>query len=736
MKGNEEMIVYDGSTNIFHIATKNTSYIMRLKCGSILEHLYYGKRLQNIGGIELFPDDEIKNFAAVDCRAGADGARLSTECIMQEYAFFGSADLRKPSFHAQYKDGSRITKMKYAGHKIYSGKNALYGLPSTYEGEDKNVQTLEITLLDELTGLKLILLYSAFEEKDAIVRSVRAENSGNSPIDIKEIMSMSIDMADDGYDFLHLPGSWARERHIERKPLISGTMKIESRRGSSSHHHSPFFALAKKEATEYSGDVYGFSFVYSGNFEAGIEKDTYNTIRAFMGINSFDFSWRLESGEMFTAPEVVMIYSENGLTDMSQRFHNLYKKNLARGKWRDKKRPILINNWEATYFNFDEEKILQIAKKAKSVGIELMVLDDGWFGKRNSDNCSLGDWTENREKLPHGIDGLAEEVEKIGMKFGLWFEPEMVSPDSDLYRAHPDWCLHVENREKSLGRNQLILDLSREDVCEYVVSFLTDILKRAKISYVKWDMNRNMTEVGSAILPPQKQAEVSHRYMLGLYKILETITKEFPDVLFEGCSGGGGRFDAGMMHYFNQYWTSDDTDGVERIYIQYGTSIVMPPTFMGAHISDVPNHQTQRVTPMKLRADASLCGQFGYELDITKMSDEELAEVKKQIEFYKSVRDVIHNGSMYRIVSPFEESRAAWEFVSEDKQTAVLCSYIMKKLPEMKHGRIKMRGLKENALYRIRGTEHTFGGSVLMNYGIRAKEEKDYDSEILVFDMI
>ncbi len=729
------MITFDTGTQIFHITTENTSYVMRLKSDYILEHLYYGKKLDNIKGIGFRAVESGIGFSSRNYETESMFDNLSTDHVMQEYTFFGSADIRKPSFHARYADGSRITKMKYTGHEIYDGKKQLDGLPATYDGENGAVQTLEITMRDELTGLELVLSYSAFEKHDAIARSVRAVNRGNSPIDINAIMSMNMDMKDEGFELIHLVGSWARERHIERKPLMSGTMKLESRRGSSSHHHSPFFALAKKETTEESGEVYGFSLLYSGNFEAGIEKDTYNTIRAFMGINSFDFNWLLDKGESFTAPETIMIYSCRGLTDMSQKFHRLYRKNLARGKWRDKERPILINNWEATYFDFDEEKILRIAEKAKSAGIELMVLDDGWFGKRNSDDCSLGDWTENREKLPHGIDGLAEKIEALGMKFGLWFEPEMISPDSDLYRAHPDWCLHVANRGRSEQRNQLILDLSRDDVCEYIISFLADMLKKAKISYVKWDMNRNMTEVGSALLPPERQAEVSHRYMLGLYRILETITSEFPDVLFEGCSGGGGRFDAGMMYYFSQYWTSDDTDAAERLYIQYGTSMVMPTAFMGAHVSAVPNHQTQRVTPMKLRGDVAICGQFGYELDITKMNDEEISEVKEQIALYKSVREIIHNGNMFRLVSPFESNRTAWEFVSEDKKTAVLCRYVIRTAPEQEPERIKMRGLNGSKNYRLRGTDLVFSGDVLMNYGWRALYEKDFDSEILIFDM-
>lgn len=729
------MIIFDDKKQIFHLRTPNSSYMIGIYGGYILEHLYWGKRLETCDGVSESPR-KTTGFSPVDAELFEQGLNASTDVIPQEYSFYGSCDLRKPAFHAVYADGSRITKMKYLTHTIYNGKPKLCGLPSTYTESDSEADTLEITVKDEHTGLELIYRYTAFNNYDAITRNTEVINNGTSAVSIDTVMSCNVDFPRADFDMVNLSGAWARERNIERRHLGTGTTKIESRRGASSHHQSPFFALCDKNADEKAGDVYGFSFVYSGNFEAGAEVDTYERTRAFMGINSCDFSWLLESGETFTSPEVVMVYSDRGFGKMSRTFNKLYQKRLARGRYRDEERPILINNWEGTYFDFDEEKIVNIAKSAKSAGIEMLVLDDGWFGKRDSDNCSLGDWYADTRKLPNGIPGLVKKINDMGMKFGLWFEPEMVSPDSDLYRAHPDWCLHVEGRKRSEGRNQLILDFSRNDVREYIVKALKDVLNSAPIEYVKWDMNRNMSCVGSAMLPPKRQAETAHRYMLGLYSVLEEIIAAFPNILFEGCSGGGGRFDAGMMHYFNQYWTSDDTDATERMYIQHGTSLVMPSAFMGSHVSAVPNHQMGRTSPLKTRGYIAMCGQFGYELDVTKMTADELNEIKEQIEVYKSVREVIHNGDMYRLASPFESRNAVWEYVSENKKTVVMFFFTVMMEPSQQMKYIKLDGLCADKLYRLRGTDEIYGGDVLMNRGICLADERDCDGQMLVFDLV
>ncbi|MGN1116920.1 MAG: alpha-galactosidase, partial [Candidatus Ornithomonoglobus sp.] len=477
----------------------------------------------------------------------------------------------------------------------------------------------------------------------------------------------------------------------------------------------------------------GYSFVYSGNFIASAETDHFDTVRCQMGINPFGFGWRLESGESFQTPEVVCVFSDEGFGGMSRIFHKLYRTRLVRGPHRDKERPVLINNWEATYFNFDEDKIFNIAKKAAKAGIEMMVLDDGWFGHRDNDKSSLGDWFADRRKLPNGIEGIAKRVTALGMKFGLWFEPEMISKDSELYKAHPDWCLHAEGRERTEGRWQLVLDLSREDVRDYIVDAVTGILKSAPIFYVKWDMNRNISELGSAKLSAEHQQELAHRYILGLYDICERITSAFPEILFEGCAGGGGRFDAGMLYYFQQYWTSDDTDAVERQYIQYGTSMVMPASAMGAHVSAVPNHQVGRVTPLATRGHAAMMGQLGYELDIEQLSDEELEIVKAQIEEYKGIREIIHKGSMYRLKSPFEGQSSAWEFVSEDKSEAVLIHFSVMVSPELPMECIRAEGLDADAVYIDKTTNKEYSGEFLMNRGICFDNRRDFQSELIRF---
>ena len=729
-------ITFDKSRMMFHLQTPNSSYIFYIKNNMLPLNVYYGKRIDDAEGVLGTISRYYASCCSIDYESTDMPDRYSSESLYHEYPFYGSADPRKPAFHAQYKDGSRITKMTYVTHRIFDGKPALEGLPSTYCDNDNEAQTLEVEFKDELTGLVLVMRYTAFNEHDAIARSVYVKNEGKDSINIKAIMSASIDFNDNDFDFIHLHGVWARERHIERAPLFFGTKTIQSRRGASSHHHSPFFALARKDATEKNGDVYGFSFVYSGNFEAGVEVDTYSNTRAFMGINPFDFNWLLESGESFTAPEVVMVYSDNGIGGMSRVYHKLYRTRLARGKFRNADRPILINNWEGTYFNFDEQKIVDIAARAKEAGVELMVLDDGWFGKRNNDLSSLGDWFVNREKLPNGIDGLAKKINDLGMQFGLWFEPEMVSPISELYEKHPDWCLHVNGRGRSEGRHQLILDLSRTDVQDYIIGFMTEHLTTANISYIKWDMNRNMTEIGSDLLPAERQSEVAHRYMLGLYRVLETIISRFPDVLFEGCASGGGRFDAGMMYYFSQFWTSDDTDAIERLYIQEGTSLVMPSIFVGSHVSKSPNHQAERTSPMQTRGYVALPGTFGYELDVTTMSDEDFEEMKKQIVLFKDLRHVFHQGEQYRLASPLTNPNCIWEYVSEDRSTVAVIVVRVKHTPSTRYPNVKLDGLEANAHYKLRGTDRVFSGSVLMNCGIQTTLRGDFSSELLVFDKI
>ncbi len=727
-------IKYNENTKIFNLSTPNTTYLIGL-LNSQLIHLHYGKKI--ISDAQIF--DIYKYSArAFSAQSEPDGTEnvYSDDVLPMEFPCYGSADLRMPAFHARYADGSTVTKLTYKSHSIKKGKPALVGLPAFYVENDNEADTLEIELVDELTGLLVVLSYTVYNERDIITRSVKIVNNGDKNAELLRVMSMNVDMFDSDYDFVHLWGAWAKERHIQKCPLINGGQYIDSKRTSSSHHHNPFFAISRKNATEYEGEVYGFGLVYSSNFIGGAEVDAQGTTRCYLGINDFNFRWILEPNTEFQAPEVVMTYSDNGFNKMSNNFHKAVQKRLCRGNFRDKERPVLINNWEATYFDFDEQKIVDIATTAKELGVDLMVLDDGWFGKRDDDHSSLGDWFVDKKKLPNGIDGLAKKIDALGMKFGLWFEPEMVSPDSDLYRAHPDWAIHIEGRKCSLGRNQLVLDLSRDDVCEYIIGFLSDILSSAPISYVKWDMNRNITEAGSLLLSPEKQQEFSHRYILGLYRVLETVMAKFPDVLFEGCSGGGGRFDLGMFYYFPQYWTSDDSDAVERMYIQYGSSMLYPSTVMGAHVSAVPNHQVGRVTSVETRGNVAMMGRLGYELDLAKLSDEEKEVVKEQIKAYKKWGEVIHNADMYRLKSPFKSNEFSVEFVSEDKKNVIVIYATILGKPNPQLSKIYFKGLDKTASYKNIQTGVVYGGDVLENIGLTMENKGDFSSEMLIFEKI
>lgn len=719
-------IIFNEATKVFHLQTKNTSYVFQVYKNGYLAHLYWGKKIKKANPEELLA---IKARGSFSANPDPDDIILTLDTLPQEYPSYGNTDFRTPAYQVQLENGTTVTDLKYDSYRIIKGKPSLEGLPATYVESNGEAETLEIVLVDSLIGLKAILSYTVYKNHDAITRNVRFINEGNTKLKLLRALSMSIDFDNCNYDFMHLYGAWAKERNIERRPLINGTQFIESRRGASGHQHNPFIAILSKDATEEQGDVYGFSLVYSGNFLAQAEVDQYETTRVSLGISPFDFTWLLEENESFQTPEVVMVYSSNGLGDMSRTYHKLYRQRLCRGEFRDKTRPVLVNNWEATYFNFNAEKIENIAKVGKELGIELFVLDDGWFGKRDNDDCSLGDWIVDKNKLPNGLDDLANRVNNLGIQFGLWFEPEMVSPDSDLYRTHPDWCLHVPSRVRSEARRQLILDLSRKDVCDYIIKSVSDILSNVNISYVKWDMNRNMTEIGSQLLSAERQRETAHRYMLGLYRVMDEITSAFPNVLFESCSGGGGRFDAGVLYYMPQTWTSDDTDAVERLKIQYGTSIVYPISTMGAHVSAIPNHQVHRNTSLKMRGDVAMSGNFGYELDLTKFTEEEKEEVKAQVAQYKELRELIQFGEMYRLLSPFEGNETAWMIVSEDKTEAFVAYFRVLALPNGPIKRLDLRGLDPDKEYSVSGKGGIYGGDELMYAGLIIPElQGDYQS--------
>lgn len=724
MKGLNMPIQFDKTTNVFHLQTKNTSYIMHIFKEKYLLHAYWGKRLNHI---------QINNAVIVQNRAFAanpdpSDKTYSLDVLPQEYPGFGNTDYRNPALKITYPDGSKVTDLIYDTYSISTGKPNLSGLPSTYVEQDDEATTLIIRLKDNRTKVVVKLFYTVFEELDTITRSTQIINNGQESIVINRAFSMSLDFTNNNFDMINLHGAWGRERYMERNPLHHGMQSVESSRGASSHQLNPFIVLTDKNTTESQGSAFGVSLVYSGNFICGAEVDQLTNTRVFAGINPSDFSWTLKPDECFQTPESVMVFSNDGLGGMSRIYHKMYRTRLIRGKYRDQARPILINNWEGTYFDFNEEKILNLAKEAAEVGIELLVLDDGWFGKRNDDTTSLGDWIVNKEKLPNGIKGLSEKINEYGLKFGLWFEPEMVSTDSELYRSHPDWCIHSPQRTRPECRHQLTLDLSRKEVCDYIIKAVSTILDEASISYVKWDMNRHMTDFWTEALPRDRQNEFAHRYILGLYYVMETIVTAYPDVLFESCSGGGGRFDPGILYYMPQTWTSDNTDAIDRLKIQYGTSLCYPVISMGSHVSAVPNHQVGRVTPLSTRGNAAMSGNLGYELDLMKLSDEERQEVKEQVARYKEIRELIQFGEMYRLQSPFEGNTTAWMFLSEDKNYVFAAYFRHSGIPNEPVERIKFYGLDPDSNYQIVGTDLIFGGDELMEIGLFLYVFGDYQS--------
>jgi alpha-galactosidase len=708
-------LIFQRRTGTFFLQGPTSTYAFALGPLGSLVHLYWGARLRE-GDLTSLLRLEDRAFSPTPDPAHRT---LSFDTLPQEFPTFGRSDFRSPALEVTFADGSRVVDLAYRKHRIFKGKPGLEGLPATYVEDDKEADTLEIDLVDEKSGLAATLSYTVYQRWDVITRSVKIHNGGKAAVQLNRVLSASLDRSAAGQDLLQLSGAWARERNIVRNPLRSGTQSIESRRGASSHMQNPFIALLARDAGEAQGEVRGLSLVYSGNFLAQAEVDAYDVARVQIGLNPFDFSWRLAPGESFQAPEAVLVFSNQGLNGMSQNYHELYRTRLARGPWRDRERPVLINNWEATYIDFDAAKIEKIARHAREAGVELLVLDDGWFGKRDDDRSSLGDWFVHAKKLPAGLAGLARNVNKIGLKFGLWFEPEMVSPDSELYRAHPDWCLHAPDRSRSEGRNQLVLDLSRADVCDWIVATLSKVLCSAPIAYVKWDMNRHMTEIGSASLPPERQKETAHRYMLGLYGVLERLTRKFPKILFESCSGGGGRFDPGFLYYMPQTWTSDNTDAISRLYIQYGTSLVYPLIAMGAHVAAVPNHQVGRITSIITRGHVAMGGNLGYELDLGSLEKKEREVVAEQIAFYKRRRKLIQFGKFYRLTSPFEHDAAAWMVVSADRREALVWHISTLILPNSPRERLRLQGLDPQLNYKCRATGAILGGDLLHEAGLQ-----------------
>ena len=708
-------IIYNEKTREFHLYNQEISYIIKILDNDQPGQLYYGKRLTHREDFSHLFEYAMRDMSPY---AFEGNSTFSLENIKQEYPTFGCGDMRFPAYEIERENGSHVVEFVYKEHKIYNGKPKLEGLPATYVESDDEAQTLELVLEDTSINTRIVLLYTIYEAFPVIARSVRFECDSDEKITLLSAMSACVDLPDKDYEMIDLAGVWARERHVRRHKLDYGIQSIYSMRGCSSYQFNPFLALARENADEFQGQVYGFSLVYSGNFLAQTEVDNYDTARVLMGIHPNGFKWTLEKGESFQTPEMVMVYSEAGLNGMSQTFHKLYRTRLARGTWRDKVRPILINSWEAFYFDFDAPKLLGLADVAADLGMELFVLDDGWFGKRDDSTSSLGDWYPNEEKLKGTLKELAEKINAKGLKFGLWIEPEMTNKDSDLYRAHPDWILAEQGKRICHSRNQYVLDFSKKEVREYIGDMLENLLAEVPVSYIKWDLNRTFSEVFSNGNDREYQGKVCHKYILGVYELYERLTSRFPHVLFESCASGGARFDPGMLYYAPQGWTSDDTDAIERLKIQYGTSMVYPVSCMGSHVSASPNHQTNSVTPIETRADVAYFGTFGYELDLLKLGEEDKAEIRRQIAFMKEKRDLIQKGTFYRLKSPFEGNETAWMIVSEDQKKALVGYYRVMQPVNVGFKRLKLKGLKEDTCYKVSGYAYDCYGDELMQVGM------------------
>ena len=683
---------------LISLHTKSSTYQMKIDDNKRLIHTYYGSTIDetDIYSQICFRD---RGFSGNPFEVGSHDRTYSLDVLPQEYSCFGTGDHRITGLRTKETTGNQTATLYYDSYKLEDGLYSIEGLPAAYT-ENGLGQSLCLVLKDPVNGLKVQLWYGVLEDKDIILRSAKLINEGKSELQLEKAASMSLDFQFEDFDWITLYGRHAMERNLTRRAVPHGISAIGSNRGTSSHHYNPFSILCQHTATETQGKCYGFSFLYSGNFLMEVEKDQVNQTRFICGINPDEFCWILAPGDKLELPQVMLSYSDNGLGQLSRNFHHAIAENVCRGYWKDKTRPVLINNWEATYFDFTGDKLVSIASDAHELGIDLFVMDDGWFGKRDNDNCALGDWFTNENKLGCSLKELAEKINKTGMLFGIWFEPEAISIDSDLYRAHPDWAITAPDRNPCLSRNQLLLDFSRREVCDYILERMCDILSNAPISYVKWDMNRSMCDKYSHGLDAKHQGEFAHRFILGLYYVLEELHQRFPEVLIEGCSGGGGRYDAGMLYYTPQIWLSDNTDAINRISIQYGSSLGYPIPTMGAHVSAVPNHQSGRITPLNTRGCVAMAGTFGYELDITSMTDQEKEEVKEQIVTFKNLQELIQKGDYYRLTG-LQDICTAWEIVSPDQSQALVTAVYKGVEGNQCPYHINIPGLKDKAIYEL-----------------------------------
>ncbi|WP_301080992.1 alpha-galactosidase [Faecalibaculum rodentium] len=724
-------ISFKQTSMTFHLYNRELSYIIKILPEGIPVQLYFGAAL---------PDrddwDYLLEFAArpMSVNYSLNRTDMSLEHLRLEYPMSLSGDMRNGAADIRQKDGSRIAEFVYESHEIRDGKPSLEPLPACYVESADEACTLDLRLWDEKIQSRLVLSYTIYENRPVICRNARIENLGSEGYILDRMMSLSLDLPDDDWEQMVLAGAWARERNIEVHPLHTGVQSIYSLRGHSSHNYNPFLCLKRRETTEQSGECFGLSLVYSGNFLAETDVNTYHTTRVSMGIHPYTFSWPLQPGESFQTPEAVLVYAQKGLNAMSQAFHGLFRERLARGRFRDEPRPLLLNSWEGIYMNVDEVRVLEMAQATADLGLEMFVLDDGWFKGRDSDATSLGDWVTDSRKLPSGLGSLSRKVEDMGIQFGLWFEPEMISMDSDLYRSHPDWLMHTPGRRISTGRKQFVLDFANLEVVTYIGDAMEKILDEASISYIKWDMNRSLSEVYSLHYPADQQGTIYHRFILGVYALYDRLTKAHPEILFESCASGGARFDPGMLYYAPQTWTSDDTDAVERLKIQYGTSMLYPISSMGSHVSAIPNHQLHRLTSLHMRFAVAIFGTFGYELDPLALTEDEKEEIRDQVRFMKKYRQLIQFGTFYRLQSPFAGTETAWMVVSEDKKQAIVGYYRVLQEINAPFRRLKLQGLSPDRLYAISGKEEQEYGIELQRAGLvltdaSASENRDGRNE-------
>lgn len=705
-------IIYNKEQNTITLHTKNTTYQMMVDKYGFLLHLYYGKRAE--GSMNYLLTYYDRGFSGNPYEAGRDKT-YSMDALPQEFPTQGTGDYRIPACTIRNADGTYACDLRYVGHAVKAGKYSLSGLPAVYAAVEE-AETLEVELEDRVTGVKAVLLYGVLPEYDVITRSVKIVNGGEGQIYVEKIASACLDMVGGEYDLLTFFGRHAMERNLQRKPVSHGISKIGSTRGTSSHQYNPALIVADHEATEDAGSCYALVHVYSGGFQSEAEKDQFNQTRILMGLSQEMFSYPVIPGGEFTAPEVILTYSAQGISRLSQNLHRCMRKNLCRGKYKEAVRPILINSWEASYFDFTGESLLKLAREAADLGIDMFVMDDGWFGNRDDDLRALGDWKVNEKKLGCTLGQLIEKINGLGMKFGIWVEPEMVNEDSDLYREHPDWAFVIPGRKPNRSRYQLVLDFSRKEVVDYVYEQICNVLDQGNVEYMKWDMNRSIADVYSAVA--ECQGTVLYDYVLGLYDFLERIVNRYPDLLIEGCSGGGGRFDAGMLYYTPQIWCSDNTDAIDRTEIQYGTSFIYPTSSVGSHVSASPNHQTGRETAMHTRGVVAMAGTFGYELDLTKLSREEKDEIREQISKFRKYAPLIGSGDYYRLSDPRTDDIAAWEFAEENGCEALVSVVNLKRHANMTVSYVRLRGLREDAMYREVESGNVYSGAALTDAGI------------------